>query len=124
MSAPESSLLNTVVRQSLQDAGAGEDVSVRHDRPEVLRIDHLGAPWHLQHEVGETRPERRQDHPLRRRDPRALVGADEMGVRERAGMRVVDGPLIQPDEVRAIPLVHQQHLFPGAERPGHRGTPP
>ena len=57
----------------LQHAGAREDVGVGHDRPEVLRIDHLRAARHLQHEVGEPRAERREHHALRRRDPRALV---------------------------------------------------
>ena len=48
----------------------GVHVGVGEDRAQVLRIDHLGAALHLQHEVREPRPERREHHPARRLAPR------------------------------------------------------
>ena len=48
----------------LEDPGTGEDVGEHEDRPEVLRVDHLRAPRHLQHVLGEGGP---QHHESRRR---------------------------------------------------------
>ena len=42
----------------LQHATARVDVGPEEDHGEVLGIDHLGAPRHLQHELGQRRPER------------------------------------------------------------------
>ena len=66
-------------RPRLEHPSAGEDVGVRDDRPEVLGIDHLRAPLHLQGEVGEARPERRHDHAAGRLRARALGLAEQAG---------------------------------------------
>ena len=47
----------------LQHAHSRPDVGQHQDRAEVLRIDHLGAPGHLEYEVAEGGPERHEGAP-------------------------------------------------------------
>ena len=51
-------------RAGFQHPRAGEDVGLRDDRAQVLRVDDLRAAGHLQDEVGEPRSERHQHHPF------------------------------------------------------------
>ena len=111
-------------RPGLQDAGTREDVRPDQDRAGVLGVDDLGAPRHLQHEVGQPRPERSEGHPRRRMHKGPLGRADQEVVREPAAVRVPGLVGLERDEVPAVPLVHQQDPLPRLERPDHRGTVP
>ena len=106
-------------RPRLEHPRAGVDVRVGHDRPEVLRIDHLRAALHLQGVVGEARAERRHDHPARGLGPRALGVPDQQIVGQRAGVRVIGPGPLQHEQVRPAALVEQHDPLPRRHRLAH-----
>ena len=86
-----------------EHACAGKDVGQHQDRAEVLRIDHLRATRHLEHEVRQRRPERREGRPLRRAHQGAFGVADDVGVGHESGMRVELAGLGQRSRDTAAP---------------------
>ena len=75
-------------RAGLEHARSREHVGVGHDRPDVLRVDHLRAPRHLQHVVGEPGPVGDEHHALGRLQAGALARADQVVVLDGAAVRV------------------------------------
>ena len=69
----------------------GNTSAYDQDRPEVLRVDHLRAPRHLQHEVGQPRPERPERHrpsPSRTRVPSGYPISRSCDKRAAVGVQV------------------------------------
>ena len=103
----------------LEDARAGEDVGEHQDRPEVLRVDHLRAARHLEHVLGEGRAHRDEARVAGGAHGDAFGLADEVGVREHAGVGVELAALGEGDEVAAALGVDEQHAVAGGEGAGH-----
>ena len=102
---------------------AREDVRRDEDGPEVLRVDHLCAAWHPDHDVGE----RRAQHEipggvgdsavsLAGLDLLALRPADHVVVLDHAGVGLERPAGMKCDEVSAVLPVDEQHPFAGRKR--------
>ena len=93
----------------LEHARAGEDVGEHEDRPDVLRVDHLRAAWHLEDVLGERRPHRDEAGVARRAHGGAVGAADEVVVGDDAGVRVELAAGVERDEVAPLPVVDEEH---------------
>ena len=96
----------------LQHALARPDVGRHENGPEVLRVDHLGAPGHFEHHVVERGAQHQEAATCGAGDGPPLVGADEVVVRHHAGVRVEGGPGDQGDEVTPVLGVDEEHALP------------
>ena len=106
----------------LQHPGAREHVGQQQQRPEVLGIDDLGPPRHLEHEVRQRGPQDREPRPLGGLHTRPLGLAEHLLVPHEAGMGV-EGPAgLQCDEVATALPVDDQHGLARLERLAHDGV--
>ena len=80
----------------LQYPGAGRDVRLDKDGAHVLRVDHLGAPRHLEDEVGQPGPEAEQASAGVGVDDDAFLPAQDQIVRDRSAVEVEGGARLQP----------------------------
>ena len=104
----------------LEHPGAREHVGQHQDRAEVLRVDHLRAARHLEHVLGERRAHRDEARVAGGAHGDAVGLADDVVVRQHAGVGVELAAVGEGDEV-ATPLgVDQQHAVAGGERRGPR----
>src|SRR5918996_1240347 len=105
----------------LQHQRSGEDVGVHEDEADVLRIDDLSAALHLEHEVGQGRPEGDEWRSAGGDHTRSLLGADEVVVPYRPEVRVELAIGRERRHVAPAPLVDQQNTVPCLEGPGAHG---
>ena len=88
---------------------AGADVRLDEDGTEVLRVDDLGAPRHLEHGVGQGGPHHHEPPARAAEDGGPLGGADQMVVVDDADMGVEGGPGLEGDQVAAVLGVQKEH---------------
>ena len=100
----------------LEHPGAGEDVGQQQQGSEVLGVDDLRPPLHLQDEVGQGR----SDDPVRaRRSWPAGAGprtADDVVVGHDPGVGVELPALVQAHEVAPVLAVDEHHLLARRQR--------
>ncbi len=84
----------------LKDSGAREDVGDADDLRGVLGVDHRGAPWHRQHEVGQQRSQGKVGHTPRRGHDNALRLPKQIVVGDRSLMSVEELAGLQRDSVQ------------------------
>ncbi len=114
MSAPARSMAIDSAPEPTPDSStraAGEDVGQQQDRPEVLRIDDLGAAGHLEDELRQRRPDDRVVHPVAGPEGRALGRADDGVVAHGARVRVELLAGHEGDQVAALLRVDEQDLL-------------
>jgi tRNA A58 N-methylase Trm61 len=98
-----------------EHAGAGEDVGLDEDRPDVLRIDDLRTPRHLEDEVGERRTEHLQLPSHRRFHVASFLDADDRVVGHGTVVRVERATRFNGHEVPASAPVDEQDEVAGLD---------
>ena len=89
----------------------GPDVGGDQDRPEVLRVDDLSAPGHLEDDVGERRAEHQELATGRTDDGAALAATDDVVVGEDPRVGVECLALAELQEVPTLLRVDEKHPF-------------
>jgi hypothetical protein len=100
----------------LEDPSPREDVAVDQERTDVLGVDHLRAPPHLQDEVGQPRAEAAQRRTGRGVHRDALLRPDHQVVRQGAAVEVERVAGLQADQEGAAAVVAEEHPLPSGER--------
>ena len=108
---------------ALEHPHARPDVGEHADRRQVLGVDHLRAPRHLDHEVLERRAEHGVLGALRRAHDHPFGGADDVAVRHESGVAVELAAFLELDEVAAALDVEQQRPLADLERGAHARAP-
>src|SRR3977135_394215 len=104
----------------LENPGPGKHVGEDEDRPNVLRIDDLRAPRHLQHVLGEGRPYGREAGAPRRAYRQSFGLSDEIVVSHDSGVCVELAAGSERDQMAALPVVDEQDAVARAEHAAHR----
>ena len=99
----------------LEDVRPRVDIAVEQHHRQVLRVDHLRPPLHLQDELGEGRAQGDDRGAARRPHRDALGPADQQVVGDDPAVEVVRLALLQGDEVAPATVVQQQDPLPRLE---------
>ena len=103
-------------RARLEYAAPRVDVGPEEDHRQILGIDDLGAPRHLQDVLGEDRAQRQVAQPHRAAHPAALGLPDDRVVRHPAAVGMEGLRLTQKDQVTLAALIGEQDLLAVLER--------
>ncbi len=95
------------------------DVGEHEDRPDVLRVDDLGAPGHLQNHIGESGADDQIAGASRGGDPPAGGSTDQVVVAHQAGVGVELLALSELEQVAPVLAIDHQHELAGLQRTGH-----
>ena len=93
----------------LEHPHAGADVGLDQDGAEILRVDDLGAPGHLQHRVGQGGPHDHEPPTGTAEDGGALRSSDEVVMGHDAHVGVERRSGAQVDQVPPLLRVDEQH---------------